>query len=134
MQLASKMDEAKFRMHLYLGCAPCRFYRACFKYGHCITRYWAQFKNITSNFVQCRSPSTSRRLLDDRQPRRYRLRVFPPYFHPFGPSPTLMCDANASTKGSQPFGDATCDESMRKRVFRFETSGGGRAGEEKKER
>ena len=44
------------------------------------------------------------------------------YFHLFCPSPTMTCGTNASTKGSQPFGDATCDESARKRVFRFGTN------------
>lgn len=43
-----------------------------------------------------------------------------------------MCDANASTKGSQPFGDATCDESMRKRGFSVETSEEAEGGGEKK--
>lgn len=82
---------------------------------------WWQFKNITINVVRHRRRDV--RSMIDSSGDRLHLRVsILPYFHPFCPSPTLTCDANASTKDSQPFGDATCDESMRKRVFRFGTS------------
>lgn len=94
------------RARLYLGYALCRFYRACFKYGRCITWHWAQFKNITS------SSSSTSLVIDVAMSARWQtaqavVSVFasPFYLTSILSVPLDVRRANASTKGSQPFDD-----------------------------